>query len=178
MSDELRTLLSSLFSPACAVTLTKVTVEQVPVRLQLTATAPAMCCPGCAVLSSFIHSRYRRHLTGPPLGLPRRPYTADGPEVRVPPVDLHAPHLHGMPAGLCRHVCSEHLSAGQSPSGHRRRPRWERRGPDKTHTPMHNVKRPEQRALEPGSWKTRRSSEDIPRRDRPRLPTISQGQFE
>ena len=68
MADELRKLLSSLFPPACAVTLTKVTVEQASVQLQLTATAPAACCPGCAVPSSSIHSRYQRHLTDLPWG--------------------------------------------------------------------------------------------------------------
>jgi transposase len=68
MSNELRKLLSALFPPACAVHLTKVTVEQTSVQLQLTATAPAACCPGCAVPSSFIHSRYQRHLTDLPWG--------------------------------------------------------------------------------------------------------------
>jgi transposase len=68
MSDELRKILSSLFPPGCAVNLTKVTVEQASVRLQLTATAPAACCPGCAVPSSSIHSRYQRHLTDLPWG--------------------------------------------------------------------------------------------------------------
>jgi transposase len=68
MSDKLRTLISSLFPPACAVDLTEVTVEQASVRLQLTATAPAACCPDCAVPSSSIHSRYPRHLTDLPWG--------------------------------------------------------------------------------------------------------------
>jgi transposase len=68
MSDKLRTLISSLFPPACAVDLTEVTVEQASVRLQLTATAPAACCPDCAVPSSSIHSRYQRYLTDLPWG--------------------------------------------------------------------------------------------------------------
>ncbi len=68
MSNELRKLLSALFPPACAVHLTKVTVAQASVQLQLTATAPAACCPGCAVPSSSIHSRYQRHLTDLPWG--------------------------------------------------------------------------------------------------------------
>jgi Transposase/zinc-finger of transposase IS204/IS1001/IS1096/IS1165 len=68
MADALRTLLSSLFPPGCAVHLTKVTVEQAAVPLQLTATAPAACCPGCAVPSSSIHRRYQRHLPDLPWG--------------------------------------------------------------------------------------------------------------
>ena len=68
MADELRKLLASLFPPACAVNLTKVTVEQASVQLQLTATAPAACCPGCAVPSSSIQSLYQRHLTDLPWG--------------------------------------------------------------------------------------------------------------
>src|SRR6266850_2502206 len=68
MADELRTLLASLFPPGCAVHLPKVTVEHASVPLQLTATAPAACCPGCAVPSSSIPSRSQRHRTDLPWG--------------------------------------------------------------------------------------------------------------
>jgi transposase len=68
MADELRKLLASLFPPACAVNLTKVTVEHASVQLQLTATAPTAACPRCAVSSSSVHSRYQRHLTDLPWG--------------------------------------------------------------------------------------------------------------
>jgi transposase len=37
-------------------------------RLQLTASAPTACCPGCALPSSAVHSRYQRHLSDPPWG--------------------------------------------------------------------------------------------------------------
>jgi hypothetical protein len=63
MSNELRTLVSLLFPPVCAVNLTEVTVEQASVQLQLTATVPAACCPDCTVPSSSIRSRYQCHPT-------------------------------------------------------------------------------------------------------------------
>jgi transposase len=68
MSDEIRKLLSALFPPACAVTLTQVTVAQASGWLQLTAMAPAARGPGGAGPSSSIHSRYPRHLTDLPWG--------------------------------------------------------------------------------------------------------------
>jgi len=68
MAHELRTLITALLSHIGAVRLTKVTMEQASVRLQLTATAPTAACPYCAVLSSSIHSRYQRHPTDLPWG--------------------------------------------------------------------------------------------------------------
>jgi hypothetical protein len=50
----------------CAVHLTKVTVEQATVRLQLTATAPTAACPGWGVPSSSGQRRDQRHLTDLP----------------------------------------------------------------------------------------------------------------
>jgi transposase len=69
MAHELRTLISALLPLTCAVRLTKVTIEQASVRLQLTATAPTDACPRCAVPSSSIHSRYQRHPTDLPWGM-------------------------------------------------------------------------------------------------------------
>jgi transposase len=57
-----------LVPPACAVTLTQVTVAQASGWLQLTAMAPAARGPGSAGPSSSIHSRYPRHLTDLPWG--------------------------------------------------------------------------------------------------------------
>jgi transposase len=50
------------------VRLTKVTMETDYVLLQLTTTAPAACCPCCAVPSSSVHSRYQRRLADLPWG--------------------------------------------------------------------------------------------------------------
>jgi hypothetical protein len=47
---------------------TQVTVKQETIQLQLTATAPTASCPGCALLSSAVHSRYQRHATDLPWG--------------------------------------------------------------------------------------------------------------
>jgi transposase len=68
MSYELQTLLASLFPSTYQVILTKVTIVQNSVRLQLTASAPTACCPCCAGPSSAVHSRYQRHLTDLPWG--------------------------------------------------------------------------------------------------------------
>jgi transposase len=68
MSYERQTLLASLFPSTCQVILTKVTIVQNSVRLQLTASAPTACCPCCAGPSSAVHSRYQRHLTDLPWG--------------------------------------------------------------------------------------------------------------
>jgi transposase len=43
-------------------------MEQASIRLQLTATAPTVACPRCALSSSSVHSRYQRHLTDLPWG--------------------------------------------------------------------------------------------------------------
>src|SRR5918992_440152 len=68
MSYELRTLLASLFPSTYRVRLTEVTIVQNAVRLQLTASAPTVCCPCCARPSSAVHSRYQRQLTDLPWG--------------------------------------------------------------------------------------------------------------
>jgi transposase len=68
MSHNLQTLITALLPRTCAVGLSGVTVEQASVWLHLTATAPTAPCPGCAVSSSSIHSRYQRHLTDLPWG--------------------------------------------------------------------------------------------------------------
>ena len=68
MAHALQTLVAALLPPTCRVHLTSVTVEQASVRLHLTATAPTAPCPGCAVASSAVHSRYQRHLTDLPWG--------------------------------------------------------------------------------------------------------------
>jgi transposase len=43
-------------------------MEQASIRLQLTATAPTVACPRCAMSSSSVHSRYQRRLTDLPWG--------------------------------------------------------------------------------------------------------------
>jgi transposase len=68
MSHHLHTRITAFLPPTCAVGLSGVTVEQAAVRLHLTATAPTAPCPGCAVSSSSVHSRYQRHLTDLPWG--------------------------------------------------------------------------------------------------------------
>jgi transposase len=68
MAHELQTLITALLPPTCAVRLTKVTIEEASVQLELTATAPTAACPRCAVPSSSIHSRYQRHPTDLPWG--------------------------------------------------------------------------------------------------------------
>jgi transposase len=68
MSHELYTLVNELPPPTCTVRLAEVTVEQESVQLQLTATAPTACCPGCGVPSPSVHSRYQRRLTDLPWG--------------------------------------------------------------------------------------------------------------
>jgi transposase len=68
MAYELRTLITALLPPTCAVRLAEVTIEQAFVRLQLMATASTACCPCCAVPSSSVHSHYQRHLTDLPWG--------------------------------------------------------------------------------------------------------------
>jgi transposase len=61
-------LITHLLPPTRAVRLTEVIVEPEDVCFQLTTTAPAACCPRCAVPSSTVHSRYQRHLTDLPWG--------------------------------------------------------------------------------------------------------------
>jgi transposase len=68
MTHDLQTLITALLPPTWAVRLTKVTMEQASVPLQLTATAPTAAFPRCTVSSSSIHSRYQRHLTDLPWG--------------------------------------------------------------------------------------------------------------
>ena len=65
---HLQTLVTHLLPSTCSVGLTKVTMEQEDLVLQLTTTAPTAPCPCCAVSSSSIHSRYQRHLTDLPWG--------------------------------------------------------------------------------------------------------------
>ncbi len=69
MPLEFHTLIAGLFASARGLRLTKVTVEDRSVRLQLTATAAIGYCPDCAVPSSAVHSRYQRHLTDLPWGM-------------------------------------------------------------------------------------------------------------
>jgi hypothetical protein len=68
MSLELQTLSTELLPPTRGVRLIEVDVEDASVRLQLTTTAPTATCPGCAVPSSSVHSRYQRRLTDLPWG--------------------------------------------------------------------------------------------------------------
>jgi transposase len=68
MAHDLNTLITALLPPTCTVHLTKVTMEQATVRLQLTATAPTVTCPGCGLPSSSVHRRDQRHLTDLPWG--------------------------------------------------------------------------------------------------------------
>jgi transposase len=68
MAHELHTLITTLLPPTWAVRLTKVTVEQASVRLQLMATAPTAACPRCATPSSSVHSCYQRQLADLPWG--------------------------------------------------------------------------------------------------------------
>src|SRR2546428_3956249 len=66
--QELRTFVMNLLPPTRSVRLTEISIEMEYVLLQLTTTAPAACCPRCAVPSSLVHSRYQRHLTDLPWG--------------------------------------------------------------------------------------------------------------
>src|SRR6266545_6821498 len=68
MAHEPQKLVTTVLSPACAVRLTKVTIAQEYVLLQLTATAPTARCSPCAMPSSSVHSRYQRRLTDLPWG--------------------------------------------------------------------------------------------------------------
>jgi transposase len=61
-------LITHLLPPTRALRLTEVTVEAEDVRLQLTAPAPAACCPRCALPSSSVHRRSQRRLTDLPWG--------------------------------------------------------------------------------------------------------------
>jgi hypothetical protein len=49
MAHELQTLITALLPPTCAVRLTKVTIEEAYVQLELTATAPTAARPRCGV---------------------------------------------------------------------------------------------------------------------------------
>src|SRR5262245_45299457 len=69
MTHIRHTCVTTLLSSTPDMRLDKVTVERDTVRLELTATAPQARCPGCAVSSSSIHSRYQRHLTDLPWGM-------------------------------------------------------------------------------------------------------------
>jgi hypothetical protein len=64
--QHLQTFATNLLLSTRSVRLTEVTIEQEYVLLQLTTTAPAACCPCCAVPSSSVYSRYQRHLTDLP----------------------------------------------------------------------------------------------------------------
>src|SRR5215831_138343 len=71
MSDapqKLRAFVTPLLPSTRAVRLTGMTREREYVLLQRQTTAPAACCPRCAVPSSVVHSRYRRCLTDLPWG--------------------------------------------------------------------------------------------------------------
>ena len=71
MSCQLQALqpfITHLLPPTRAVRLTEVIVEPEGMCFQRTTTAPAACCPRCAVSSSTVHSRYQRHLTDLPWG--------------------------------------------------------------------------------------------------------------
>jgi transposase len=57
-----------LLPPTRSVRLTGMTIGPEYLLLQVTTTATAVCCPRCAVPSSTVHSRYRRHLTDLPWG--------------------------------------------------------------------------------------------------------------
>jgi hypothetical protein len=119
MAHELHALLTAILPPTCAVCLTEVTIEKASVRLQLTETAPTAACPRCAVPSSAIHSRYQRHPTDLPWGKARCSPPADGAEIRVPEGHLHAPYLHGAPAGLGRPVRPQNPAVHHGSSGDR-----------------------------------------------------------
>src|SRR5918996_3279695 len=69
MSVKLRTLISALLPPTRGIRLLGVSSKDASVQLQLTVTAPTAACPCCAVPSSSVHSRYRRHLTDLPWGM-------------------------------------------------------------------------------------------------------------
>jgi transposase len=68
MPHELHTLVTALLSSNDSVCLTKMTIEEASVRVELTAAAATAACPGCAVPSPSVHSRYQRHLTDLPWG--------------------------------------------------------------------------------------------------------------
>ena len=67
--QELQPFVTPRLPPTRSVRLTEVTVGRADVLLQLTTTAPALCCPCCAVPSSSVHSRDQRHLTDLPRGM-------------------------------------------------------------------------------------------------------------
>ena len=67
-TDTATQLLKAFLPPTGPVHLDAVTVEPETLQLQLTTTAPSVCCPLCAVPSTQVHSRYQRHLTDLPWG--------------------------------------------------------------------------------------------------------------
>ena len=69
MPGQLQTLVCAFLPPTRGIRLMAVSVEEASVRLQLTTTVPTAACPGCAVLSSSVHSRYQRRLTDLPWGV-------------------------------------------------------------------------------------------------------------
>jgi zinc-finger of transposase IS204/IS1001/IS1096/IS1165 len=66
--QALQPFVGHLLPPTRAGRLTEVTMASAKGCLQLTTTAAAADCPRCAVPSSSVHSRYRRHLTDLPWG--------------------------------------------------------------------------------------------------------------
>src|SRR5262245_12261534 len=68
MPRKLQTLICALLPATRGIRLIAVDVEEASVRLRLTATEPTAACPGCAVPSSCVHSRYQRRLTDLPWG--------------------------------------------------------------------------------------------------------------
>jgi transposase len=68
MPDTLHTLICALLPPTEGIRLIAADFEDESVRLWLTTTAPTSACPGCAVSSSSVHSRYQRRLTDLPWG--------------------------------------------------------------------------------------------------------------
>jgi hypothetical protein len=68
MPGKLQTLICAFLPPTRGIRLIAVDVEEASVQLRLTATALRAACPGCAVPSSSVHSRYQRRLTDLPWG--------------------------------------------------------------------------------------------------------------
>jgi hypothetical protein len=58
--------MTALLPPTRGISLTEVAVEDASMGLRLTATVPTATCPGCAVPSASVHSRYQRRLTDLP----------------------------------------------------------------------------------------------------------------
>jgi len=123
--QALHTVMTHLLPPTRAVRLTDVTVEPPDVRLQLTTTAPAACCPRCAVPSCSVHSRYQRISRTCP-GVRLLSAFGSGCANSSAGIDLHAPHLTERVPELVAAYAARPSADHRAPGDRRgpRRPGW------------------------------------------------------